>query len=458
MRGSARGEAVQLAPARPPARAPRARRGARLSIGPCGVGLDGTTTSLAARARGRRTGRAASPRAFAGGRSSRSRRSSSSAASSSEPSTRHSIRSSAASAASTAGRCCSDAEVRAQPRAQVARPADVEHLVAARRGTGRRRAASARRTRASASRARAGRAARRAAGGRRPSRAPRSCARPIRRDEDLRRRLRVGKRAVARVAPTSRRSARARRGSSRPARPPSSARASADRVEHRRREPPRRRSARRSRSRNARSKRALCATSTQSPAKARNRRIAASTDGRAAEVARRAIPVSRGDRRRQRRRAGRTKVWKVAGRLEPRDADGADLADLRRAGREAGRLEVDDDERRGLERQVARRRGGERDARRRATRAARPPRRPRRAACAPAPAGRWRARRATRAASSAGTGPRRSSTSSTSRSAASRRSCTPAALAERMFVYDQPERRRPPVAASRILEEGSSPC
>ena len=70
-----------------------------------------------------------SPRAFAGGRSSRIRRSSSSAASSSEPSTRHSTRVERPECGLHGGPLPRAGEVRAQPCPKVACLADVEHRV-----------------------------------------------------------------------------------------------------------------------------------------------------------------------------------------------------------------------------------------------------------------------------------------------------------------------------------------
>ena len=96
------------------------------------------------------------------------------------------------------------------------------------------------------------------------------------------------------------------------------------------------------------------------------------------------------------------------------------------AGPQAGRLEVEDDEGRLLERSSSPGASARRDQ---VTRPAEPARRrglPRRAANARGRRGRaLPSFRTARAASSAATGPRCSSTSSTSRSAASRRSCTP---------------------------------
>ena len=180
----------------PPSAGARARLGRAASARAAQLGAPpraerAPLAGLATRPRRRRRGGAARrrvrprPRAFAGGCSSRIRRSSASAASSSEPSTRHSIRSSAPSAASTAGRWRSVAEVRAQPRAQVAGAADVEHaVVRVAEEVDARPRRRARGERALA-RARAAPAAWRAR--RRPPTvvAPRSCARPSRRDEDL---------------------------------------------------------------------------------------------------------------------------------------------------------------------------------------------------------------------------------------------------------------------------------
>ena len=108
------------------------------------------------------------------------------------------------------------------------------------------------------------------------------------RDEDLRRRLRVGERPVAGL---DRRAEEAReRGEARATRPVRPSRARASGTVSRTGAASRRASIRSTaRSRNARSKRALWATSTQSPEKARNRRIAVSWDG-ASRRSRRADP------------------------------------------------------------------------------------------------------------------------------------------------------------------------
>ena len=105
-----------------------------------------------------------------------------------------------------------------------------------------------------------------------------------------------------------------------------------------------------SRSRKPRSKRALWATRTASPANARSRRTARSALG-APRSASWWMPVSdvtaggSGAR-------GSTSVSNASSELEATDALRADLADPRRARREPGRLEVDDDEVRVLEEDV----------------------------------------------------------------------------------------------------------
>ena len=71
-------------------------------------------------------------------------------------------------------------------------------------------------------------------------------------------------------------------------------------------------------------------------------------------------PGERRDRRAE-RRAGSTSVSNSSTISKPHDLDRADLADLRRAGPQAGRLEVDDDVRRVLEQEVDAERPRERD-------------------------------------------------------------------------------------------------
>ena len=113
-----------------------------------------------------------------------------------------------------------------------------------------------------------------------------------------------------------------------------------------------------SRSRNARSKRALCATIAPSPANARNCRTASSQRGAPRSASAR-IPVSdvtAGGQRDARVDEG----LECVPELERADALGADLADARRPRREPGRLEVDDDEVRVLEKDVGAR--GRREA------------------------------------------------------------------------------------------------
>ena len=293
----------------------------------------------------------------------------------------------------------------------------------ARRGRGRRPAAAARRRRAP--RLRWTRRGAVAASSTRSAtvRAPRSCAMPDQPHEDLRGRLGVGQRAMAgtRVGREpvrqrrrgSRAGVRAAGARARPCRPPS---------------PPTRCPVSRivSWSRNAMSKRALCATSTASPANARKRRTAAATGGaRRSSSSRR--PVKRRRSPAGRRTPGLASVWNRVGRARA-------ARPARRRTRRTGRARPESPvvsrskttNVRLLEEQPLAGRSGERDEvarpaqprvglhrlveqrprearRERRSRAAGRPVRPRRPA----------------------TGPRRSSTSSTSRSAASRRSCTP---------------------------------
>ena len=243
------------------------------------------------------------------------------------------------------------AEVRAQASAEVARPADVEHLVvrvaeevdARTRG----RSEGERALRIHAAR----RAAPRARGRRRPCgrRAP-ARARGARRGSPpspARRGARGG-----RGRPRCRRSARGSARPTRAARPASSRRASqtVSRTGAAIRRPSMRST---SRSRKPRSKRALWATSTASPAKARNRRTALEARG-APRRSRSAIPVSLRSRREAAARGRRTSRRCSPGRA--RRPHGPDLADPVAARREPGRLEVDDDVGRRLERQVVERR------------------------------------------------------------------------------------------------------
>ena len=165
----------------------------------------------------------------------------------------------------------------------------------ARRGRDRRPAASARRTRASACRRRGARRGADELDEVATVRAPRSCASPISAQQDLGRRLARPAARDGTGAPPSRRSARATRARARraaaeePSREP-------DRVDDRRGEPPARRAAPPPRSRNQTSKRALCATSTASPANARNLLTASAALG-ARRSSRVVMPGERGDRR-----------------------------------------------------------------------------------------------------------------------------------------------------------------
>ena len=217
------------------------------------------------------------------------------------------------------------------------------------RGRGRRRAARARRGRACACRARAAAAAPRAPRSSETVRAPRSCASPIRRrtsrPSPARRAARGGT-----AAPTLPKK-NAERGETRPLDPP--AQAGCARAAPCRSPAPTaacRSSARARRSTKPTSKRALCATSTASPANAENRRSAVATRG-ARRSSSSESPVSRpigaGSGT-----PGRDERLEGVPHLEPAHAHGADLADPRRGGCEPGRLEVEDDEGRILERGV----------------------------------------------------------------------------------------------------------
>ena len=218
-----------------------------------------------------------------------------------------------------------------------------------------------------------------------------------------------------------------------------------------------------SRSRKARSKRALCATSTPSPAKATKRRTASAAPGATASSAAR-IPV-RSLTRGGSGTPGSTSVSNVPAGSSAHDALGADLADPVAASASARSS-------RGRRRRTSPapaegrapcRAGPEgrppprRD--RRALRAmpdARPPGRRPRAALGrspPAPSG---ARRALAPLPPPPTGPRRATTSSTRRSAASSVSCTPDSVGEHMFVCKQsgPSHSRSPVRCDPRAEPG----
>ena len=189
------------------------------------------------------------------------------------------------------------AEVRAQPRAQVARAADVQHLVVA----------VAEEVDAGALR-RAERELPLVPDAARPRRrerdevGDRACAallrEPDEREQHLGRRLRVGERAVARLHRRAEEPRELREADARGTRPASRRRASetVSTTGAASREPVSRAV---SRSRNARSKRALCATSTASPAKARKLPDGGGRRRRAAQ-----LPVGEpGERRDARRRA-----------------------------------------------------------------------------------------------------------------------------------------------------------
>ena len=301
------------------------------------------------------------------------------------PSTRHSIRSAAAERRLDGRPLPVAAEVRAQARAQVARPADVEDLVVAAEeevdaGPGRRA------EREVALVEQAPRPASRRAPLRSATvRAPRSCASPISASSSS---------AVARASGSARwhgRSAVPRNHASWPrpkpaTRPASSLRAS--RTVSTTGEPMREPVSRSvSRSRNARSKRALCATSTASPANARKLRTASAGRGAPRSCSFRSPVTALAP-------AAIGMPWiderlELGLDLEAAQAHGPDLADPGLARAQARRLEVDDDVRRVLEQERRARAARRARPRRRSTRAAHRSRRRPRAASArgrPAPA------------------------------------------------------------------------
>ena len=388
---------------------------------------------------------------IAGGRSSRIRRSSSSAASSSEPS--HPPLDPLGRGDRRLDRrpLPVAAEVRAQARPQVARAADVEHLVVAAEeevdaGAGRR---AEREVALVEQPPRSRRRERREVGDRARAAFLREADQ---REQQLGGRAGVRERAVARPlarVEKPRELAETEAGT----RPASSVRAS--RTVSTTGEPmrmPVRRSV--SRSRKARSKRALCATRTASPAKARKRRTASAGRGAPRSCAVRARssrsrPASIGS-------PGSTSVSNSAVDLEAAHAHRPDLADLRRA-RAAARSS------RGRRRRTSRPRAGG----------------PRRAAAASATAsplhasrasvsttsarsvraratGACRSAKSRRAASSASTGPRCSSTSSTSRSAASSLSCMTESLGEHTFARQLAPLRAEPCRRSRAGHAGAA--
>ena len=329
------------------------------------------------------------------------------------------------------------AEVRAQPRAQVPGPADVEHLVVAvaeevdarlRRRAGRERSAC---PRAAAPAARRGR--------RGPPRvvAPRSCASPI---------------SASRISAVASASASARwhgvaevpkkyaseASPTRRTRPVEQPAGEPDRVDDRRGDPPAGQPL----------DLAVEEAEVEAGVVGDEHRVARELEEAAhRELDRRRAPQRPRVDPGQRRDRGRQRPPRVDERLEP-------LLELQRRaraprrsrrsrtlpGRETGRLQVDDDVRRLLERQRrprrrrrARRsrharRGGRRPGRRRRAASARA--RPARAAARTAPAPRPRPARA-RAWPA---------TSSTRRSAASNDSCTPASLCEHMFACKREEK------------------
>ena len=333
------------------------------------------------------------------------------------------------------------AEVRAQPRAQVAGPADVEHLVVRGRGRGRRRAAAARRgdERPLRRRAAAPAARRELDERRRPSarRAPARgrAARAGSRPSPGRRRARGGrasstvpKKYASEASPTRRsRPSSSRRASQTVSTTGAAIRRPVSRSDLAVEE--------------ARSKRALWATRTASPANSRNRRTASSTARRAAQR-RGSIPVSAAIASGQ-RLARVDERLEPLGELERPHAHGADLAD-RATCRARGRSSRGRRRRRSPPRAAASAPGGSASP-------TQPPRQARRASPSTtsssssraSPAGDVASANSVRAASSAGTGPVPASTSSTSRSAASNASCTAASLSEHMFVCKAEEKAAP---------------
>ena len=252
----------------------------------------------------------------------------------------------------------------------------------ARRGRGRRRAAAARRTRGCACGARAAAASPRARRGRRPSarRAPAPC--PIRQSRISAVASASGSaRWHGRASVAKRYESAARLAGWRPssfrARPTVSTTVAATRLPVSRIV---------SLSRNAMSKRALCATRIESPAKSRKRRTTAATGGaRRRSSSRRPVSAATPGCRRA---AGIRERSEPLLELERAHAHRADLARPRRARPQAGRLEVEDDERRLLEQQLLARRAPRARRGRRPSAAARRPRPPLRAASArarPAP-------------------------------------------------------------------------
>ena len=181
---------------------------------------------------------------------------------------------------------------------------------------------------------------------------------PDQREQHLGRRLRVRQRAVARLHRRAEevgelREARARHAAGE--QPPRER----HRVDDRRRRAATRSGARSRGRGTTRSKRALCATSTASPANARKPLHRGGARRRAPQ-----LPVGEPGQRRDRGRERHVRVderLELVDDLEAAHLDGADLADLRRAGPQARRLEVDDDVRRVLEQEVGAERAREPD-------------------------------------------------------------------------------------------------
>ena len=248
------------------------------------------------------------------------------------------------------------AEVRAQARPQVACPADVEDLVVAAEeevdaGPGRRPEREV---------ALVEQAARPRRGERREVRDGAGAAllrEPDQREQQLCRRARIRQRSVARPLRRAEKpcelaepEARDAPGEERPREPHG-----VDDGEPMRE--PVSRSV--SRSRNARSKRALCATRTASPAKARKRRTASAGARRAAQLL---VPQSgHGARSGGDRKPRIDERLELGLDLEAAQAYRSDLADPGPAGAQSRRLEVDDDVGRVLEQESRARRLGERD-------------------------------------------------------------------------------------------------
>ena len=206
-----------------------------------------------------------------------------------------------------------------------------------------------------------------------------------------------------------------------------------------------------SRSRKATSKRALWATRTASPAKPRKRRTASSGRGAPRDADRggyRSVPRSPPAAGRPGRRASRTSRFartRPRARRRSRRCGPSPARDLSSPGRRRRTSRVSRRTSSAADRQGPRRR--------RASRAARLRGRCRRAVSERSPRARRRARRARAPPRAAGTGPRREATRSARRSAASKESCNPSKIDERMFVCkDGREQASDPYGQTRSLE------